>query len=125
MLMTSAAIAVTISAWTRKQSTWWVFLFISIVFAYTTIANIVERPDGIKIASLFILGIVVASFVSRAMRTTEIRVQKIDLDQTARDFLNELAEGDIRIVTNRREAGDVANTGSRSTENASTTHPRE
>jgi hypothetical protein len=108
VLMTSAAIAVTISAWVRNQGSRWIFLFISVVFAYTTVTNIVERPDGIKIASLFILGIVVASFISRAMRTTEIRVQKIDLDNTAQDFLNDLAEGEIRIVTNRRETGDAA-----------------
>jgi hypothetical protein len=108
VLMTSAAIAVTISAWVRRQGTRWVFLFISIVFAYTTITNIFERPDGIKIASLFIFAIVVASFISRALRTTELRVQKIELDKTAQDFISELADDDIRIVTNRRETGDVA-----------------
>ena len=107
VLMTSAAIAVTISAWVRKQGTKRVFLFISLVFAYTTIANIIERPDGIKIASLFILAIVAASFISRAMRTTELRIEKIELDPTAQQFIDDLDDGDIRIVTNRREAGDV------------------
>lgn len=107
VLMTSAAIAVTISAWVRQEAVRWAFLVISLVFAYTTITNIVERPDGIKIASLFILGIVVASFVSRAMRTTEVRIQKIELDRIAESFIEDLAEGDLRIVTNRREAGDV------------------
>lgn len=107
MLMTSAAVAVTISAWFRKQSSKWIFLAISVVFTYTTLVNVVERPDGIKIASLFILAIVLASFISRAMRTTEIRIQKIELDKTAEFFLDDLAEGDIRIVTNRRETGDV------------------
>lgn len=108
VLMTSAGIAVTISAWYRQQMARWIFMAISAVFAYTTITNIVERPDGIKIAGFFIAGIVIASFVSRAMRTTEIRIEKIDLDDSARRFLAELAaEGDIRIVTNRRETGDV------------------
>jgi hypothetical protein len=108
VLMTSAAIAVTISSWVKREGARWIFLAISIVFAYTTLTNIVERPDGIKIASLFILGIVVASFVSRAMRTTELRVQKIEFDETAKQFIEELTEGDVRIVTNRREAGDLA-----------------
>jgi hypothetical protein len=108
VLMTSAAIAVTISAWVRAQGARWLFLFISVVFAYTTITNIFERPDGIKIASLFIVAIVVASFISRALRTTEVRVQKIELDRTAQEFIEDLAEGDIRIVTNRRETGDVS-----------------
>jgi hypothetical protein len=108
VLMTSAGIAVTISSWYRREFARWIFLVISLVFAYTTITNIVERPDGIKIAAFFIAGIVIASFVSRAMRTTEIRIEKIELDATAKAFLNELAaEGDVRIVTNRRETGDV------------------
>ncbi len=107
VLMTSAAIAVTISAWVRRQAVKWAFLVISLVFAYTTITNIVERPDGIKIASLFILGIIVSSFVSRAMRTTEVRIQKIELDHIAESFIEDLADGDIRIVTNRRETGDL------------------
>src|SRR5690349_7760287 len=41
------------------------------------------------------------------MRTTEIRIQKIELDKTAQAFIDDLADGDIRIVTNRRETGDV------------------
>lgn len=107
VLMTSAAIAVTISSWVKGQGTKWVFLFISIVFTYTTVTNIIERPDGIKIASLFILAIVVASFVSRAMRTTELRIQKIELDEIARGFISDIADGEIRIVANRRETGDA------------------
>jgi hypothetical protein len=107
VLMTSAAIAVTISSWRRRQTMKWAFLLISLVFSYTTVTNIIERPDGIKIASLFILAIVVASFVSRALRSTELRVERIEFDAQAKQFIEELAEGEIRIVTNRRETGDV------------------
>ena len=107
VLMTSAAVAVTISAWVKRQTVRWIFLVIALVFAYTTITNIIERPDGIKIASLFILGIVITSFVSRALRTTELRVEKIEFDAQARQFLDEMAHDEIRIVTNRRETGDV------------------
>jgi len=106
-LMTSAAVAVTISAWVKNQTVKWIFLVIAAVFAYTTITNIIERPDGIKIASLFIFGIVLASFISRALRTTELRVEKIEFDEQARQFIDELAQGEIRIVTNRRETGEV------------------
>ena len=43
------------------------------------------------------------------MRSTEIRIEKIELDATAQKFIDELrAEGEIRIVTNRRETGDTA-----------------
>lgn len=107
-LMSSAAVAVSISA-KRRNSRWFLaFSAISVVFIYTTIANIIERPDGIKIASFFIFTIIAASFISRAMRSTELRISKIEFDDKAREFLNDLADGEIRIVTNRREAGDVA-----------------
>jgi hypothetical protein len=108
VLMTSASIAVTLSA-RKNQSQWtWAYALISLVFTYTTITNIIERPDGIKIASLFIFGIIFASFISRAMRSTELRIDKIVLDETAQQFIDDLtSEGEIRIVTNRRETGDV------------------
>lgn len=108
VLMSSAAIAVTLSA-RRRRSRWtWAFILISVVFVYTTIANIFERPDGIKIASFFIFSIVAASFISRALRSTEIRIDDIELDDAALSFIEELSdEGEIRIVTNRREAGDM------------------
>lgn len=108
VLMSSAAIAVTISAWRKKQFVKWAFLIISLVFVYTTIQNVHERPEGIKIASLFILAIVITSFTSRVLRTTELRIENIVLDDTAQKFINELNnKGTLRIVTNRREIGDV------------------
>ena len=108
VLMSSAAIAVTISARRRKSKWTPAFWLISAVFVYTTIANIIERPDGIKIASFFIFTIIAASFISRAMRSTEIRIDKIELDEAAQAFIDEAgSEGAIRIVTNRRETGDM------------------
>ena len=41
------------------------FALVTLIFAYTLVANIIERPDGIKIASFFIAAIVVVSLVSR------------------------------------------------------------
>src|SRR6185503_8845485 len=67
MLMTSAAVAVMISAWRKSEKKWLAFLFITLIFVYTTIVNMIEQPSGINIASLFILAIIVASFVSRAL----------------------------------------------------------
>jgi hypothetical protein len=107
-LMASAAVAVTISAWQKGEKKWIGFLIITLVFFYTTLVNIVEQPSGLQIASLFILGIVVTSFVSRALRTTEVRFEGIELDEKAQQFISELGDDSIRIVTNRRETGDVA-----------------
>jgi hypothetical protein len=107
VLMTSAAIAVTLAAY-KKSENWHGFLLISIVFVYTTAQNIHERPEGIKIASFFILSIVIASLVSRVLRTTELRVDKVDLDDVARDFIREAGRGTIRIIANRKDQGDLA-----------------
>ena len=107
-LMTSAAIAVTISARRKNQTVFWGFLFISLVFVYTISVNIIERPEGLAFASIFIFAIIFSSFVSRALRSTEVRVDGIEFDKTAKEFIDELAKGEIRIVTNRRETGDVA-----------------
>ncbi len=107
VLMCSAAIAVTLSVW-RKGKTWWPFLLISLVFAYTTIQNVHERPEGIKIASFFIGTIIFSSLLSRVWRTTELRVGKVMLDPTAQAFIAEAAKrGEIRIVANRRDTGDL------------------
>lgn len=107
VLMTSAAVAVTISSRKRKERSWIFYLGITIVFIYTTIINIFEQPSGIQIASMFIFAIIAASFVSRALRTTELRVDTIEFDDKAKEFIEEAAEGEIRIVTNRREVGNV------------------
>jgi hypothetical protein len=109
MLMTSAAVAVTISAWRRQEKLWIVFGVITFIFVYTTAVGIIEQPSGIKIASFFIFAIIATSFISRAMRSTEIRIDKIELDEAASSFIEDLNDaGEIRIVTNRRETGDVA-----------------
>ena len=106
VLMSSAAIAVTLSAFRRREHAW-VFLLVSLVFAYTTVLNIIERPEGIKIASFFIASIIIASFVSRVLRSTELRVERIEFDDNARTFIEQAAFRDeIRIVANRRQAGD-------------------
>jgi hypothetical protein len=106
VLMTSAAIAVTLSAFRRRRHGW-VFLVISLVFVYTTVLNIIERPEGIKIASFFIASIVITSFVSRALRTTELRVERVELDETARAFIEEASRHEIRFIANRRQTGDA------------------
>jgi hypothetical protein len=107
-LMSSAAIAVTLSTWRKRESIRWAFLLISLVFVYTTIANVIEQPEGIKIALVFIAVIVLASLVSRVWRTTELRVEKVELDQTAQSFIDEASRGTVRIITNRCDRGDAS-----------------
>ena len=106
-LMTSAAIAVTLSARRRKQRVQWLFMLISLVFIYTTSVNIIEQPEGIKIAMIFIVAIVASSLFSRVWRSTELRVDRIELDDQAREFVRKAAKGTVRIITNRCDRGDA------------------
>ncbi|HEX7774182.1 MAG TPA: hypothetical protein VF435_17285, partial [Pyrinomonadaceae bacterium] len=106
-LMTSAAIAVTLSARRRGERIQWAFMLISLVFIYTTIVNIIREPEGIKIALIFIFAIVLSSLFSRVWRSTELRVERIELDDTAREFVRKAAKGTVRIITNRCDRGDA------------------
>ncbi len=105
-LIFSAAIAVAISKW-RSGWSRWIYLSIAVIFGYTTILNIAEQPEGIKIASTFIVFIIVVSFISRALRSTELRVERVELNETARLFIEEAKLGTIRIIANRPDRGDV------------------
>jgi hypothetical protein len=109
VLMSSAAVAVTLSVRRRgRRSAVLAFGLITLVFAYTTIANIFERPEGVKIASFFIAAILTTSLISRVTRATELRVTEVKLDQTAQRFLKEVAaKGEIRIIANEPHARDL------------------
>jgi hypothetical protein len=100
VLITSAAIAVTIHLWKRPLLRW-AFLGMSLIFIYTTLLNIVERPEGIKIASFFIVAMVVSSLISRALRSTELRIHSIQLDDRAVELLEDDEDRVIRVVARR------------------------
>ncbi len=109
VLMSSAAFAVTLSVRKGNNSSigkTLMFSTITLVFIYTTIVNIVERPDGLKIAGFFIGAIVIVSLVSRVMRSTELRVENIQMDQLARNFIAQDSQGTVRLIANRKQAGD-------------------
>lgn len=109
VLISSAALAVTLSARAAKQRGLSImFTIITLVFVYTTITNVIERPDGIRIAGIFILGIVVISLISRTFRTFELRVSSVKLDADAQKIVDTLARSEIRIIANRRQRGDEA-----------------
>lgn len=108
VLMTSAAFAVTLSAHRRRSKRGTLaFGMITLVFVYTTVVNIIERPEGIRIAAFFIGAIIVTSLVSRVWRSTEIRAEQIEMDETARRFIAQESQGTIRLIANRLNQGDV------------------
>jgi hypothetical protein len=84
------------------------FGLITLIFAYTTVANVIERPDGVKIASFFIAAILVTSLISRVTRATELRVTEVHLDETAQRFVKEAAvQCELRIIANEPHARDL------------------
>jgi hypothetical protein len=107
VLMCSAALAVTLAAY--RTGRWWQhYLVITLVFAYTTLENILQRPEGIRIAGIFIASIIVLSLVSRVLRSTELRIQGVDLDEAAALFIDQAATtGNVRVIANRPGVGDI------------------
>lgn len=99
VLITSAAAAVTIASWNEWRR--WPLLFVSLVFLYTTVANIHERPEGIKIAVFFIGAMVLTSVVSRALRSTELRICGVELDKQASGILAKDEDQVIRLIAHR------------------------
>ncbi|WP_200429975.1 APC family permease [Streptomyces sp. NE5-10] len=109
VLICSASIAVTIAARKARQRRWTIgFGIISAVFLYTTVLNVIERPDGVKIGACFIAGIILISFLSRLGRAFELRVTHVDLDETAELFVRDIAHRTPRFVANEPDRRDRA-----------------
>jgi hypothetical protein len=102
VLMTSAAIAVSIAYRDRRRY----FVPVSLIFVYTTVVNVIERPDGVKIAAWFIATIVATSLISRVLRSTELRIEGVHYDDVAERFIAQAAGRNIvRIIANRPDKG--------------------
>jgi hypothetical protein len=110
-MMVSGAVAVSISAIRRRQRGAAAgFVVLTLVLLYALVENVIEKPDGIAISALFILGIIVVSLVSRVSRTTELRADRIEFDDEARRFIADSLthDGALNIVANKRQGGDEA-----------------
>ncbi|MGA5323783.1 amino acid transporter [Streptomyces seoulensis] len=109
VLISSAAIAVTIAARKAGQRGWTIgFGVISAVFLYTTVANVIERPDGVKIGACFIAGIMLVSLLSRLARSFELRVTSVAMDPMAERFVRDMASRKIRFIANEPDNRDRA-----------------
>jgi len=108
VLICSAAIAVTIAARRAGQRNWTIgFAVISAVFLYTTVVNVIERPDGVKIGACFIAGIILVSLMSRLARAFELRVTSVTLDDMAERFVRDIASRRIRFIANEPDNRDI------------------
>ncbi|MER6789391.1 amino acid transporter [Streptomyces sp. NPDC000658] len=109
VLISSAAIAVTIAARKAAQRGWTIgFAVISAVFLYVTVANVIERPDGVKIGVCFIAGIILVSLLSRLARAFELRVTSVTLDDMAERFIRDMASRKMRFIANEPDRRDKA-----------------
>ncbi|MEU6968866.1 amino acid transporter [Kitasatospora aureofaciens] len=109
VLMSSAAIAVTIAAYKKRQRGWTIaFGIIAAVFLYTTVLNCMERPDGLKIGACFIAGIILVSLLSRLRRAFELRVTNVVLDDMAERFIRDYAHRPLRLIANEPTNRDNA-----------------
>ncbi|MET8250583.1 amino acid transporter [Micromonospora sp. NPDC005197] len=109
VLITSAATAVTLAARRRRQrGRMYAFGAIALIFVYTTLANVVERPDGVKIAACFIGGMILVSVLSRLVRAYEVRVDHVELDPVAARMIDERATRRIRLIAHEPDRRDPA-----------------
>lgn len=96
VLITSAAFAVTIAAatWLARAA----LGLVCLIFIYTTLVNIYERPEGLKISCIFIFTMTFTSLVSRTVRSTELRITGVELDPQAQAFATEGARKTIHLI---------------------------
>jgi hypothetical protein len=109
-MMVSGAFAVTVWAFRhRRRAAVAGFAVLTAVLAYALVENIIEKPDGIVISGLFIVGIIIVSLISRVARTTELRADRIEFDDAARRLVTDSInhDGALNLIANRRQAGDA------------------
>ena len=126
VLMTSACVATVIDRWKRRVSASvsgvepktpallfrvilnlycipWVYVLITLVFVYTTVVIVIEKPDGIKIAGVFIIAVVVSSVVSRMWRSTELRFDRFEfVDEHSRLLWDSLRHLEFPVLVPHR-----------------------
>jgi hypothetical protein len=111
VLMTSGAVAVIVALPLSRRR----FIPIGVIFFFTTLLNMYEKPEGLKIALWFIATIIGTSLVSRVLRSTEIRIEGVAYDEKAEEFIKDAANAGragntaypaLRIIANRPDTGN-------------------
>ena len=99
-LILSASVAVTLANWNEGQKLKAAYFgVVTLVFAFTFVDNVIERPDGIIISSIFIASVVLLSAVSRWLRATEFRVQEgVFADEESAELWPELVGKKVNLV---------------------------
>ncbi|MCP3427152.1 amino acid transporter [Rothia sp. AR01] len=102
VLMTSAGVAVTLSAKMAHQRGWFLFYgAVATTFVYVTVANMIERPDGLRIALVFIAGILAVSLLSRWARSYELRTTSVTLDAAAEELIRARPGRPLHLIAHK------------------------
>ncbi|MGY2892626.1 amino acid transporter [Deinococcus sp. UYEF24] len=98
-LMTSAAVAVALSAFRHGERGLGIgFTVTSLVFIYTSAVTILNSPEGLIIALIFVAIILAVSIASRVQRSFELRVTSVEFDDSAKSLLKEFPIRPLRFV---------------------------
>lgn len=111
VLIASASVAAAITVFNRGLFARVYYSLIAASFVYASVMIIKSRPDGFVISVLFTLVMLTTCFLSRAMRSTELRVGKVELDQTAQNFIDQTtheAWGEIRLLSHKPDDSSYA-----------------
>jgi hypothetical protein len=109
VLMLSAATAAALALWKEMRRGFGAYCWlVSAVFAYTLVDNVLHRPDGLIIASIFILLTLTVSGISRYMRATELRVSAVGFcDAESQAIWQELCGKKVIVVPIRTASADA------------------
>jgi hypothetical protein len=108
-LMTSAAVAVALTEARRGHRGAAIFFaVVAAVFVYTLGVTVLDRPEGLVIALVFVAAILVISVVSRVSRSTELRALRVEFDEAAEWVVEQAARSPqpVRFIANQLDAGD-------------------
>ncbi len=116
VFMGSGAVAVAIAVGllyrageATKRVFYW-YIAVAFIFGYATVVNIWERPDGLWIAIIFILGIFLTGLASRHWRRFEFRCDGFDVTPEACTMLAEAIKGhnDLKMILIKKANPSVA-----------------
>lgn len=111
VLVTSGVTGITILLWKNHPFLRIFFLIIDLAFIYAATSVMIQKPDGLQISLLFCVAILATSFLSRAVRSTELRIGQVVLDDKARAFVQKARDENwhqIRLLAHRPGDTDYA-----------------
>ncbi|MCA9800434.1 MAG: amino acid transporter [Cyanobacteria bacterium HKST-UBA02] len=109
VMLTAGSVAVTLTVWKERRVLRLFFVFISLVFVYSSVNLVVIRPDGLAIAMMMVAAILFGSLLSRALRSTELRIGTVVLDRKAESFIKKACNrrwGEVRLLAHKFDIGD-------------------